>query len=68
MDAISDFSGQVSLDMGQLHHYRGDCDFQVYKDCEEKFLRHTVKDTSVWKWKEAVIGNSSKVLQKLGFT
>ena len=38
---------QVGLDVGQLHHYRGDCDPAVYRDCKEQFLRHTVRDTSV---------------------
>ena len=50
-----------------MHHYRGGCDFEVYKDCEERFLRHTVKDTVVWKWKKEVIRKSSNVLNKLGF-
>ena len=47
MDPRLDLSDQVSLDVGQLHHYRGSCDPEVYKDCEEQFLRHTVRDTSV---------------------
>ena len=38
---------QVGLDVGQLHHYRADCDPAVYRDCKEQFLRHTVRDTSV---------------------
>ena len=37
------------------------------KDCEESYLRHTVKDTSVWTWKDTVIMRSSNVLHKLGF-
>ena len=67
MDAKSDYSEQVSLDIGQMHHYRGDCDFQVYKDCEERFLRHTIEDTGLWTWKDEVIRKSSNVLYKLGF-
>ena len=55
MDPRLDLSDQVSLDVGQLHHYRGSCDPAVYKDCEQ-FLRHTVRDTSVrggTKWKKS---------------
>jgi len=58
---------KVGIDIGQMHHYRGGCDFEVYKDCEERFLRHIVKDTVVWKWKKEVIRKSSNVLNKLGF-
>ena len=35
--------------------------------CEESYMQHTVKDTSVWTWKDAVISKSESVLQKLGF-
>ena len=68
MDAVSDLRHQVGLDVGQMHHYRGDCDFEVYEDCEERFLRNTVEDKSVWRWKDEVIRKSSNVLCKLGFT
>ena len=57
----------MDLEVGHLQHYRSYC-VDLVKDCEEAYMRHTVKDTSVWKWREAVIGNSSKVPQKLGFT
>jgi len=58
---------KVGIDIGQMHHYRGACDFEVYNDCEERFLRHTVKDTVVWTWKDEVIRKSSNVLYNLGF-
>ena len=35
-------------------------------DCEESYLRHVVKDTSVWTWKDVVIRRSANVLHKLG--
>ena len=57
---------QVDLDVGHLHHYRSYC-VDLVKDCEESYMRHTVKDTSVWTWKDAVIRNSADVLRKLGF-
>ena len=59
-------SDQVDLDVGQLQHYRSYCHIEV-NDCEESYLRHTVKDTSVWTWKDAVIRKSGNVLHKLGF-
>ena len=58
---------QVGLDIGQLQHYRGDCDPETYVDCEERFLRNTTKDISLWKWKDEVIRKSSNVLNELGF-
>ena len=64
---MDDLDHQVGLDVGQMHHYRGDCDFSVYEDCEERFLRNTVEDKSVWRWKDEVIRKSSNVLNKLGF-
>ena len=67
-NALSDLGHQVGLDVGQMHHYRGDCDFEVYEDCEERFLRNTMEDKSVWRWKDEVIRKSSNVLCKLGFT
>jgi len=59
-------SHEVDLDVGHLHHYRSYC-VDLVKDCEESYMRHTVKDTSVWTWKDAVIRNSAHVLRKLGF-
>ena len=57
---------QVDLDVGHLQHYRSYC-VDLVKDCEESYLRHTVKDPSVWTWKDPVIRNSGNVLHKLGF-
>ena len=39
----------------------------MVKDCKESYLQHTVNDTSVWTWKDAVIRKSANVLHKLGF-
>jgi len=57
---------EVSLSVGQLHHYRRNCDPEVYRDCEGQFLRDTVRDTSVWKWKDEVTRKSLNVLNELG--
>ena len=57
---------QVDLAVGHLHHYRSYC-VDLVKDCEGSYLRHTVKDTSVWAWKDPVVRKSADVLHKLGF-
>ena len=65
---IKNFDHQVDLDMGQTQHYRSYCVHNVVVDGEcGQYLEHTVKDTSVWRWKDAVVKNSSKVLKKLSF-
>ena len=48
----TDFN-QVDLAVGHLHHYRSYC-VDLVKDCKESYLQHTVKDSSVWTWKDAV--------------
>ena len=57
---------KVDLEVGHLQHYRSYC-VDLVKDCEHSYMRHTVKDTSVWTWKDAVVKNSANVLHKLGF-
>ena len=60
------FEHQVDVELGQTQHYRNYCIQNVNGGCGQ-YLARTVKDTSVWRWKDAVIRNSSKVLHKLGF-
>lgn len=60
------FEHQVDLELGQTQHYRKYCIQNVNGGCGQ-YLASTVKDISVWRWKDAVIRNSSKVLHKLGF-
>ena len=58
------FEHQVDLELGQTQHYRKYCIRNVNGGCGQ-YLARTVKDTSVWRWKDAVIRNSLNVLHKL---
>jgi len=57
----------VAPSLGQLQHYRSDCVSSLKQSCKEDFKAVSVKDTSLWKWKDEIIQRSSKVLHKLGF-
>lgn len=56
----------VSTDDAQLQHYRADCVKTLKKSCGE-FKEHSIKDTSIWRFKDQLISRSVKTLEKLGF-
>ena len=47
--------GGVDTRLGHLQHYREFCvsDFSP-KVCDEAYMKHIERDTSVWKWRENV--------------
>jgi len=57
----------VEPSLGQLQHYRSDCVNTLKKSCKEDFKAVSVKDTTLWRWKEQIIQRSSNTLAKLGF-
>jgi len=50
----------------QLHHYRADCVKTLKKSCEE-FRKTSVMDTTIWKYKDALINRVTTTLRTLGF-
>ena len=48
-------AGGVDTRLGHLQHYREFCvsDFSP-KVCDEAYMKHIERDTSVWKWRENV--------------
>eukprot|EP00092_Neocalanus_flemingeri_P000504 GFUD01000535.1.p1 GENE.GFUD01000535.1~~GFUD01000535.1.p1 ORF type:complete len:579 (-),score=145.76 GFUD01000535.1:297-2033(-) len=57
----------VDTSLAHLQHYRQDCVSTLKKSCKNDFKSASVKDTTIWKWKDAVIGKTTEALQKLGF-
>ena len=57
----------VDTGLAHLQHYRSDCVKTLKKSCENDFKSVSVKDTTIWRWKDAVIQKTSDALLKLGF-
>ena len=50
-----------------LLFFRTDCAHPIRHTCKEKYGTFIEKDTTVWRWRESVVGKISKVFAKLGF-
>lgn len=59
--------GKMPNDIGHLQHYRTDCAHPIRHTCKEKYGTFIERDTTVWRWREFVVGKISKVFAKLGF-
>ena len=46
--------GGVDTSLGHLQHYREFCVADLKKVCDETYMKHVERDTSVWKWRENV--------------
>jgi len=57
----------VDTGTAHLQHYRADCVNTLKKSCKDDFKSVSVKDTTIWRWKEPVIQRTSDALGKLGF-
>ena len=47
--------------------FRTDCAHPIRHTCKEKYGTFIERDTTVWRWREFVVGKISKVFAKLGF-
>ncbi|CAG7815136.1 unnamed protein product [Allacma fusca] len=56
----------VGTELAQLQHYRADC-VRALKNCDKDYRQNSVLDTTIWKYKDAVIERANKVLRMLGF-
>jgi len=57
----------VDIGMAHLQHYRSDCVKTLKKSCEQDFKLNSVRDTTLWRWKDQIISRTTPVLEKLGF-
>ncbi|KAG4078302.1 hypothetical protein HA402_013012 [Bradysia odoriphaga] len=56
----------VSTDDAQMHHYRASCVKTLEESCG-MYRDYSIKDTSIWRFKDQLISRSVKTLDKLGF-
>jgi hypothetical protein len=56
----------VGTEYAQLQHYRADC-VRALKNCDKDYRQNSVKDTTIWRYKDEVIERASRVLKTLGF-
>lgn len=57
----------IDTPYAQLQHYRKDCVGPLKKSCNSDFKLYTVKDTTIWRYKDELIQRASKALKDLGF-
>ena len=57
----------VNTTLAHLQHYRQDCVSTLRKSCKEDFKSGSVKDTTIWRWKDEVIVKAKSALEKMGF-
>jgi hypothetical protein len=57
----------VGTDQAQLQHYRKDCVGPLRNACNSDFRAHTVRDTTIWRYKEPLIDRVTSVLKRLHF-
>ena len=57
----------VAAEVGHLQHYRKECVGELAKVCAERYRNQSVLDTTVWKYKDELVVNTNKVLDRLGF-
>ncbi|KAJ8890973.1 hypothetical protein PR048_010482 [Dryococelus australis] len=64
--ASSCTSYAINTTDAQLQHYRADCVRTLKKSCVE-YRQNSVIDTTIWKFKDALIARTAKSLKELGF-
>merc|ERR1719309_936731 len=57
----------VDTSLAHLQHYRKDCVNTLKKSCKNDFKSASVKDTTIWRWKDKIVQKTSEALQKMGF-
>lgn len=56
----------IGTDIAHLQHYRKDCVGPLRKTCKD-FRVNTVRDTTIWKYKDDLIARTTATLTDLGF-
>ncbi|XP_022657968.1 uncharacterized protein LOC111248999 [Varroa destructor] len=57
----------VPPEIAQMQHYRKDCVGPLQKSCESEFKSSTIRDTTIWRYKDELITRVTATLQKLDF-
>jgi hypothetical protein len=56
----------VPIHIAHIQHYRAGCVAEQRKKCDSEFKNVSVRDTTIWRWKDQVIQGTSGTLQELG--
>lgn len=56
----------VPTSIGHLQHYRKDCVDPLKNKCDD-FKKNTIRDTSIWRFKDELIRRTKETLHSLGF-
>ena len=58
---------EMDTSIAHLQHYRDDCVKELRKSCDTQYRRNTTRDTTIWKYKDELIEQTSRTLRKLHF-
>jgi len=57
----------VDIELAHLQHYRSDCVSTLKKSCQDSYKKNSIKDTTIWRWKDQLISKTTSALLKMGF-
>merc|ERR1712127_1082794 len=57
----------VDIELAHLRHYRSDCVSTLKKSCQDSYKKNSIKDTTIWRWKDQLISKTTSALLKMGF-
>ncbi|KAI1280351.1 hypothetical protein HDE_13834 [Halotydeus destructor] len=57
----------IDTSLAHLQHYRKDCVGPLKNSCKTEFRVYTVRDTTIWRWKDQLIARTRDALSSLGF-
>ena len=56
----------TTTNVAYLHHHRQTCPQSLRKICKEEFMMRTERDTTMWRWREYVMGRVGDSLKNIG--
>ncbi|XP_063595892.1 uncharacterized protein LOC134772748 isoform X1 [Penaeus indicus] len=57
----------IDTEDAHLQHYRADCVTTLKKSCSTEYKNHTILDTTIWRYREPLVGRVTDTLVRLGF-
>jgi len=57
----------INTTLAHLQHYRKDCVGPLKNSCKTDFRVYTVRDTTIWRYKDVLIQKTTRALGQLGF-
>ena len=56
----------TTTNIAYLHHHRKTCPSSLKNVCRDQFMNITLRDTSIWRWREAVTRRVNNALSSIG--